>query len=115
MRSVTIRLAGPGDRDALARLAALDCAHLPEGDLLVGLVDDEPWAALALDGGAAVADPFRPSAGILALLHERARLLGYPPSRSAWMRRWRRRTVICGPFESASSSHWRLSPRSTRM
>jgi hypothetical protein len=115
MRSVTIRLAVPGDRAALERLAALDSARLPGGELLVGVVDDEPWAALALDGGAVVADPFRRSAEVLALLHERARLLGYPPSRSARMRRWRRRTVICGPFESASSSHWRLSPRSTRM
>ena len=115
MRSVTIRPAGPADLAALQRLAALDSARLPRGELLVGLVDDVPWAALAVDGGAAIADPFRPSAGVLALLHERARLLGYPPSRSARMRRWRRRTVICGPFESASSSHWRLSPRSTRM
>jgi hypothetical protein len=86
MRSVTIRLAGPADRDALERLAALDSARLPRGELLVGLVDDEPWAALALDGGTAVADPFRRSAEVLALLHERARLLGYPPSMSARMR-----------------------------
>src|SRR5918998_3862159 len=103
MRSVTIRPACPGDHDALQRIAALDSARLPRGELLVGLVDDEPWAALALDDGAAIADPFRRSAEVLALLHERARLLGYPPSRSARMRRWRRRTVICGPFESASS------------
>ena len=114
MRSVTIRLALPGDRDALERLAALDSAPLPAGEVLLGLVDDEPWAALSLGDGVAVADPFRRSAEVVALLHERARLLGYP-SRSARMRRWRRRTVICGPFESASSSHWRLSPRSTRM
>ena len=115
MRSVTIRLAGPPDRDGLERLAALDSAPLPHGELLVGLVDGELWAALTLDRSVAIADPFRRSAGVLALLHERARLLDHPPSRSARMRRWRRRTVICGPFESASSSHWRLSPRSTRM
>ena len=115
MRSVTIRPAGPGDEEAIAHLAALDCARVPDGPVLLGLVDDEPWAALALGSGAAVADPFRRSGEVVALLRERARLLGYPPSRSARSSRWRRRTLIAGPAASASSSHWRVSPRSTRM
>jgi hypothetical protein len=75
MRSVTIRLAGPGDAAHLTRLAALDSAHVPRGDVLLGLVDDEPWAALSLADGAAVADPFRRSGAVVALLRERARLL----------------------------------------
>jgi hypothetical protein len=115
MRSVTIRPATPDDHAAIVRLAALDSAHLPEGQVLLGLVDDEPWAALALESGATVADPFRRSGEVVSLLRERARLLGYPPSRSARSRRWRRRTLIAGPSVSASSSHWRVSPRSTRM
>jgi hypothetical protein len=114
MRSVTIRAASPADAAAVARLAALDSAPAPRGDLLIGLVDDEPWAVLAVRGGAAVADPFRPSADIVALLRERARLLGYSPEPRRI--RWRRRTDISGlPRSSASSSHLRLSPRSTRM
>jgi hypothetical protein len=114
MRSVTIRIAGPEDAAAIARLAALDSAPVPEGDALLGLVDDEPWAVLGLSDGAAVADPFRRSAGIVALLRERARLLGYssPPRRMPWS--WR--SVSSGlPRSSALSSHSRLSPRSTRM
>jgi hypothetical protein len=105
MRSLTIRLAGPGDAGALHRLAALDSAPVPDGTVLLGLVDGEPWAALALDSGAAVADPFERSGEVVTLLRERARLLGYEPSRSALSRRWRRRTLIAGPSVSASSSH----------
>jgi hypothetical protein len=116
MRSVTIRLATAQDAATVARIAALDEAPVPEGDLLIGIVGDEPWAVLALDDGTAVADPFRPSAQIVALLRERARLLGYPSFSVPSRIRWRRRTDIWGcPPASSASSHWRLSPRSTRM
>jgi hypothetical protein len=116
MRSVTIRPAGPDDTGAVARLAALDEAPLPEGELLIGLVDDEPWAVLALHDGSAVADPFRRSAEIVTLLRERARLLGYPATPDPRRILWRRRTDMSGrPPASSASSHWRLSPRSTRM
>lgn len=116
MRSVTIRLAAPEDTGAVARLAALDEAPVPQGPLLLGLVDDEPWAVLALDDGAAVADPFCRSGEVVALLRERARLLRYPASLEPRRIAWRRRTDRSGlPPASSSSSHWRLSPRSTRM
>ena len=115
MRSVTIRFAGADDAPAVARLAALDCAHVPDGPLLIGLVDDEPWAVLALEDGSVVADPFRRSAAVVSLLCERARLLDYPLAPASRIR-WRRRTDRSGlPFASSPSSHWRLSPRSTRM
>jgi hypothetical protein len=114
MRSVTIRPAFPDDATAVARLAALDEAPVPAGELLIGIVDDEPWAVLSLADGRAVADPFRRSAGVVRLLRERARLLGYE-SEPARMR-WSRRTDMSGlPAASSPSSHWRLSPRSTRM
>jgi hypothetical protein len=116
MRSVTIRPAFPDDAAAVARLAALDEAPVPRGELLLGLVDDEPWAVLSLADGTAVADPFRRSAGVVGLLRERARLLGYGYSASPSMMCWSRRTDRPGlPRASSSSSHWRLSPRSTRM
>jgi hypothetical protein len=115
MRSVTIRLADAGDATAIARLAALDSAPAPAGEVIIGLVDGEPWAALSLTGGAAVADPFQRSAEVVALLRERARLLGYAAPEPLRIR-WRRRTDMSGrPPASSSSSHWRLSPRSTRM
>jgi hypothetical protein len=73
MRSVTIRPAFPDDATAVARLAALDEAAVPAGELLIGLVDDEPWAVLSLADGRAVADPFRPTAHLLASMRIRAR------------------------------------------
>jgi hypothetical protein len=116
MRSVSIRLAGPEDTAAVARLAALDCTHVPDGLVLIGLVDDEAWALLGLEDGAAAADPFRRSAEVVALLRERARLLGYPRSDEPRRIAWRRRTDRSGsPPASSWSSHSRLSPRSTRM
>jgi len=69
---VTIRRAYPDDVDDLARLAALDCRRLPAGELLVGEVNGAVWAALSISSGIAVADPFRPSAGIIRLLEIRA-------------------------------------------
>ena len=116
MRSVTIRLVLAEDAHAVARLAALDSTHVPGGPLLVGLVNDEPWAVLALEDGTAVADPFRRSAEIVALLRERARLLRYPTSAEPRRIDWRRRTDRSGlPRASSWSSQSRLSPRSTRM
>jgi hypothetical protein len=116
MRSVTIRPVTAQDAVAVARIAALDEAPVPGGALLLGLVSDEPWAVLALDDGTAIADPFRHSAEIVALLRERARLLGYPSFSDPSRIRWRRRTDIWGrPPATSASSHWRLSPRSTRM
>jgi hypothetical protein len=74
-RAVTIRSARPGDRPALLRLAALDSQQLPAGPMLIGEVAGEPWAAVSLDGGTALADPFHPSAEVAALLRSRARQL----------------------------------------
>jgi hypothetical protein len=73
--AVVIRRADGSDDPAVARLAALDSARQLRGELLVALVDDEPWAALALGDGRVVADPFRPSAIAVELLRLRARHL----------------------------------------
>jgi hypothetical protein len=85
--SVTIRLATPADATALARLAALDSAPVPAGEALVAEVGDELWAAVSLADSTAIADPFRPSGELLALLVERARQLrvaGGAPRRRRW-------------------------------
>ncbi|MDQ6775136.1 MAG: hypothetical protein M3071_02710, partial [Actinomycetota bacterium] len=57
--SITIRPAYPDDERALARLAALDSAAAPpESPRVVAEVDGELRAALSLQDGSAIADPF---------------------------------------------------------
>ena len=73
--ALTIRFAGLADEPALARLAALDSSRTPRGAVLVADVGGELWAALSLDDGHAVGDPFRPSAEALWMLTERSRQL----------------------------------------
>ncbi|MGE5635809.1 MAG: hypothetical protein ACM3UV_02540 [Nocardioidaceae bacterium] len=73
--SIEIRRSEPGDRPALERLAALDSSRPPGGAALVASVGRELWAALDLDGGAAIADPFRPSGELVELLRLRAERL----------------------------------------
>jgi hypothetical protein len=80
---VTIRRAFPDDQVALVRLAALDGAAPPAGDALVAEVAGEPWAALALDDGRVVADPFRPTDQLVALLRARAQQVRAPGARPA--------------------------------
>jgi hypothetical protein len=83
----TIRRASTADTSAIARLAALDSSSPPTGELLLAEVGDELWAALEIDSGAAIADPFRPSGDLVELLHFRAarmrRELAEP---SRWLR-----------------------------
>jgi hypothetical protein len=70
--SLTIRRADAADSGALVRLAALDSAYPPTGDVLLAEVNGELWAAVELDSGAAIADPFRPSGDLVDLLQLRA-------------------------------------------
>ena len=83
--SITIRFAYPDDAAALRRLAALDSQLLPSGPLLVAEVAGELWAAVSATGGReAIADPFRHTAELVALLYERAdRLTRRPSTRPA--------------------------------
>jgi hypothetical protein len=73
--TVLIRAARGSDGPALRRLAALDSRPVPAGDLIVAERDDEMVAALSLDTGAGVADPFRRTADVVDLLAFRARRL----------------------------------------
>jgi hypothetical protein len=85
-RPLLIRAAGDADRPALARLAALDSQPVPDRPMLVAEVAGEPWAAVSLDGTVTLSDPFRPSAEIALLLHERARQLRRQPGRTGLRR-----------------------------
>jgi hypothetical protein len=70
---VVIRHARPDEADALATLARLDSSRAPRGDVIVADVQGELWAAVSVDDGHAVADPFRPSGELTFRLSERAR------------------------------------------
>jgi hypothetical protein len=74
--TVTVRLADYGDSAALVRLAGLDSAAFPEGPTLVAEIDGEIQAALPVAKGAEpIADPFRSTAGPVAMLRLRAQHL----------------------------------------
>ncbi len=77
---VTIRRAGPRDQPAIAHLAELDEAPVPDGQLLVADVGGELWAAVSVDRDQGISDPFRPSGPLLRALAERA---GRRPGSSA--------------------------------
>jgi len=66
--ALTIRPADLADLAGLDRLAALDSSSPPTGDVLVAEVGGELWAAIEIETGAAIADPFRPSADLVELL-----------------------------------------------
>ncbi len=73
--AVVLRRAGTGDGRALARLAALDDAAPLAGEVLVAEHGGHLRAALSLHSGRAIADPFHPTADLVALLRARAALL----------------------------------------
>ncbi|MGH2715380.1 MAG: hypothetical protein ACRDM7_16105 [Thermoleophilaceae bacterium] len=75
-KTLTIRRADAADAGALVRLAALDSASPPTGEALLAEVGDELWAAVEIESGAAIADPFRPSGDLVDLLRLRASLDG---------------------------------------
>ena len=91
--TVAIRAARGSDGLALARLAALDSKRALTGEVLVAESDGELAAALSLTTGTHVADPFRRTAELVALLRLHAAAL--EPSGEGDARRWAR---------------WRLSP-----
>ena len=73
--TVLIRASRGSDGVALGRLAALDSAHVPVGELLVAETDGALVAAHAPATGATIADPFRRTAELVELLELRGSLL----------------------------------------
>ena len=78
---IIIRPGYADDHQALHRLAALDSAAVPAEPLLVGEMDGELSAALSLRDGTSIADPFRPTAEIVALLRAHAATAERTPRR----------------------------------
>ena len=73
--AIVIRRATEDDALALRRLAQLDGARLPEGNLLVAESDGEIRAALRIEDSAYVADPFFPSRPLVGILDTRAKAI----------------------------------------
>lgn len=71
MQNFIVRRSHSGDQVALARLAALDSAKPPRGPALIAEADSRLLAALPLGSGRAIADPFEPTAELVALLELR--------------------------------------------
>jgi hypothetical protein len=86
--TVAIRAARGSDGVALARLAALDSKRPLTGEVLVAESDGQLAAALSLSTSNHVADPFRPTAELVALLRLHAATL--EPSGEGDARRWAR-------------------------
>jgi hypothetical protein len=89
MTDITVRRAVPADRSELERLAALDSARPPTGPTLVAEVDSRMLAALPLGSGRPIADPFEPTAAVVALLELRAAQMAAAPERRGWSGRLR--------------------------
>jgi hypothetical protein len=70
--SLVLRPATSADTADLERLAALDSARPLEGEVLLAYAGGEVRAALSVDTGRAVADPFWPSADLVELLQAAA-------------------------------------------
>jgi hypothetical protein len=69
--AVVIRSSSDADSGRLQRLAILDSAPAPQGPMLVAERDGVLVAAVPIDGGRAIADPFEPTLGLVGLLELR--------------------------------------------
>jgi hypothetical protein len=78
--TIILRIAEVGDTGALRILAELDSRQLPAGPLLIAEVDGRVEAALGLQDGEAIADPFRRTAHLVELLRVRAAELAARPT-----------------------------------
>ena len=70
-----IRAATDADMPALVRLARLDSSRPPVGSIILAEEDGRIVAALAADDAATIADPFRATAPVVAMLRLRAEQL----------------------------------------
>jgi hypothetical protein len=83
--TVSLRLCCVGDDHELDRLSQLEGRDAPSGRHVVAEVAGVVVAALPLEGGEMLADPFRPTAHLLPLLELRAKQLRSDgPRRAFW-------------------------------
>jgi hypothetical protein len=73
--SYKTRMAVAEDAPNVRRLAALDSQSPLSGPVLMGEINGVPAAAISLSSGRVVADPFRPTAELVATMRLRAAAL----------------------------------------
>lgn len=100
--SVVIRLATPEDAPALARLEELDSKPLGDGAALVAEIGGRAVAALAVESGQRIADPFLFTADILRLLDVRAGQLRGDARSRRWIGRSLRALALVPRGERAA-------------
>lgn len=76
---MTLRCYSAEDHGPLARLAELDSSKPPPQPVVVAEVGGEPRAALSLNDGSLVADPFHLTGDVADLLRAYARQLNVQP------------------------------------
>ena len=77
---ITIRRLGADDDAAVTRLAQLDTARRPRGELIGAVLDGHLVAAISTTTGEAIADPFRRTAEIVEMLRMRLSQLNARPT-----------------------------------
>jgi hypothetical protein len=92
--TITIRPAGSADKALVARLAELDSQRAPDGDVLIAFHDDDAVAAISVDSGQIVADPFSPTISIVELLRTTASRNGASVSRPQRVHRYVRKLRV---------------------
>jgi hypothetical protein len=83
---LVLRRAAAEDELALARLARLDSAPRPSGEMLVAEIDGRILAAVPFAGGRAIADPFHATADLVELLQARVGLISPQRARGRRLR-----------------------------
>ena len=93
---LTIRRATTDDSKVLADLAGLDSSQPLNGDVLVAESENGPVAALEVESGRAVADPFRRTAPAVGMLRMQADQLRARAPRARRRNRRRAFTRLAG-------------------
>jgi hypothetical protein len=91
---IELRLCRVSDNGALADLAALSERVLPRGSFVLALVDGRLVAALPIDGGPLLSDPFVRTTHLRRLLELRAAQIREPHGHAALRRLVRRSAAV---------------------
>ena len=95
--SVAMREATPGDEPALMRLAAMDDRAALTGRVLVAESGGAILAALSVDSGRAISDPWSHTAQLVNLLELRAGQLRESARTAAHLREQQRPSLVALP------------------
>lgn len=72
MSDLTLRICGEGDDSALQRVAERDSTVVPGGRLLAAEASGQILAAISIESGDVIADPFQRTGDAVELLRRRA-------------------------------------------